>query len=105
MWRPGSTEIQYMFSLQQATGVIEGWHGDGNFARTALMYALWKTQGVRIAPWRSDVLFGAVENEGGILLSVTADEPWQGRVFLDVPRHRDFLHLPFDWPRINQFPE
>ena len=23
----------------------------------------------------------------------------------DRKRHKEFLHLPFDWPRINQFPE
>ncbi len=38
--------MDYIFSKQRDDGIIEGWHGDGNSARTALMYALWKTQGI-----------------------------------------------------------
>lgn len=98
-------EIKNMFAIQKENGVIEGWHGDGNFARTALMYALWKTQGTRIAPWREDVRFGAVEKEDGILLTLTTTAPWEGKLLFDIPRHKEFLHLPFDWPRINQYPE
>lgn len=41
-------------------GIVEGWHGDGNFARTSLMHALWKSQGTSVHPWRKDVLLGAV---------------------------------------------
>ena len=28
-----------MWTIQKPDGIIEGWHGDGNFARTAIMYA------------------------------------------------------------------
>ncbi len=31
--------------------------------------------------------------------------PWRGRLRFDRPRQRDFLRLPLDYPRINQFPE
>jgi len=24
---------------------------------------------------------------------------------IDIPRHKENMHLPLDWPRINQFPE
>lgn len=99
------TEIGTMWSKQKPDGVIEGWHGDGNSARTSLMYALWKTQGVTIRPWRADVRFGAVENGGRLLLTFAADAPWQGVVIFDRPRHREFMKLPLDYPRINQFPE
>jgi hypothetical protein len=51
-----------MWGMQQADGVIEGWHGDGNFARTTVMYCTWKTQGITIQPWDSAVTFGAVYN-------------------------------------------
>lgn len=99
------SEIKVMFSFQQENGIIEGWHGDGNFARTALMYALWKTKGTRVIPWREDVLFGAVEKGNGILLTLTSEKAWEGKLLFDVPRHSEYLHLPFDWPRINQYPE
>ncbi len=88
------------------TGVIEGWHGDGNFARTALMYALWKTQGAYVQPWRADVRVGAARGEDGTIhFEVAADWPWRGRLRFDVPRHAEYLGIPEDYPRLNQFPE
>ena len=38
-------------------------------------------------------------------IAIKADEPWQGRLIFDVPRHKTIMHMPVDWPRINQFPE
>lgn len=99
------SEMRVMFAKQQPDGIIEGWHGDGNFARTAIMYALWKTQGVHVEPWRADVRVGAVREGEAVYISVTADKPWSGKLFFDRPRHRDNLKLPLDYPRINQFPE
>ena len=29
----------------------------------------------------------------------------EGRLLFDVPRHKTVMHMPIDWPRINQFPE
>ena len=110
------SETQVMWSLQdsshranalkwQGSGVIEGWHGDGNFARTTIMYCLWKTQGMTVDPWRSDVKVGAVMNGNDLVISVSVDEDWQGNLRFDSPRHRTVMNMPFDWPRINQFPE
>jgi len=98
-------DMRFMWGLQRPDGVIEGWHGDGNFARTTLMFCLWKTQGVTIRPWRADVVFGAVRKGDTLHVAITAQKPWRGRLVFDVPRHRTVLHLPIDWPRINQFPE
>lgn len=99
------SEIKVMFGIQKPDGVIEGWHGDGNFARTTIMYALWKTQGVTVRPWRKDVRFGAVLEDGKLYVSLAADSAWTGKVLFDVPRHKVNLKLPVDYPRINQFPE
>ena len=99
-------EIRVMWAKQKPDGIIEGWHGDGNFARTSLMYALWKTQGASAHPWRADVRLGAApDGAQGLCLSVAADQTWSGRVVFDRPRHRERLRLPLDYPRINQFPE
>lgn len=98
-------EIKTMWGRQHPDGVIEGWHGDGNSARTSLMYALWKTQGVTIEPWRADVRFGAARVGDTLCLSVVADQPWQGRLLFDTQRHKRNMRLPLDYPRINQFPE
>ena len=99
------SQTRMMWDKQQADGIIEGWHGDGNFARTSLMYALWKTQGLTLQPWRSDVRFGAARDGRRLYISLTADSPWQGRLIFDRPRHREGMRLPLDYPRINQFPE
>jgi hypothetical protein len=98
-------EIKRMWEKQQESGIIEGWHGDGNFARTTLMYCLWKTQGVRVRPWKPDVIFGGVSRDETLFISLYAEQEWEGWVLLDGPRHQSNLNLPLDWPRINQFPE
>lgn len=102
-WMDG--EIGDMWRGQGPDGIIEGWHGDGNVARTAIMYAFWKTQGLRLAPWRPDVCLGAVQAGETYYVSLWAKEDWQGKLIFDRPRHRDYFRLPLDYPRINQFPE
>ncbi len=99
------SEIRDMWAKQRPDGVIEGWHGDGNSARTSIMYALWKTQGLSVQPWRADVRVGAVRHGDALCVSLMADKPWSGVLLFDKPRHKVNLHLPLDYPRINQFPE
>lgn len=99
------SEMQVMFAMQQPDGIIGGWHGDGNFARTAIMYSLWKTQGATIQPWRSDVILGAEKIENETYFVLTAETDWEGLLVFDAQRHKTILHLPIDYPRINQFPE
>ncbi len=98
--------MKAIFATQRPDGTIEGWHGDGNSTRTALMYAFWKTQGVTAAPWPEDLQIGAVrEADGAVRVWLKSEWPWHGRLRFDRARHRDFFHLPLDYPRINQFPE
>jgi hypothetical protein len=99
-------QIQRMWKIQRPDGVVEGWHGDGNFARTTMMYALWKSAGVLPDPWRTDVrIGGVVDDRNRLSLHVTADAKWSGRLKFDGARHRTHMKLPIDYPRINQFPE
>ena len=99
------SEIRVMWNIQKPDGVIEGWHGDGNFARTTIMYCLWKTQGVTIEPWRDDIVFGAVHDGTVLKLSIKSGKEWNGRIIFDKPRFSEIMKMPLDWPRINQFPE
>ncbi len=99
------SEIIVMWSKQKEDGVIEGWHGDGNFARTTIMYCLWKTAGTTIRPWREDVIFGARQDRNGLWIALSSKTDWKGTLFFDTPRHKTIMKLPIDWPRINQFPE
>jgi hypothetical protein len=36
---------------------------------------------------------------------VTVDADWEGVLKFDVARHQANMNMPWDWPRINQFPE
>ena len=99
------SEMQVMFNMQQPDGIIGGWHGDGNFARTAIMYSLWKTQGAHVYPWRNDVIIGAEKTENQTYIVITAEKDWNGKLVFDAERHKTILNLPIDYPRINQFPE
>jgi hypothetical protein len=99
------SEIKVMWAKQQESGIIEGWHGDGNFARTTIMYNLWKSKGLYVHPWRSDLLLGAEQKGDTLLISLQSEKPWQGILFFDDNRFTENMHLPLDWPRINQFPQ
>jgi hypothetical protein len=99
------SEMQVMFGMQQSDGILGGWHGDGNFARTAIMYSLWKTQGAHVYPWRKDVIIGAEKAGDEIYFVITAENEWEGKLVFDAQRHKTILNLPIDYPRINQFPE
>lgn len=110
------SETRIMWSLQDSsrresgrgfenTGIIEGWHGDGNFARTTIMYCLWKSQGTQVHPWRKDLILGAVREGNKLYLTLRTDAPWEGRLTFDTQRSARYLNLPLDWPRINQFPQ
>jgi hypothetical protein len=109
-------QIRWMWSKQDSAhrsglehfrgrGIVEGGYADGNFNRTSLMYALWKTQGTSVRPWRADVRFGAVREGDAVSISIDADSAWSGVIRFDEPRHRTILGLPADWPRINSYPE
>jgi hypothetical protein len=100
-----NSEIKVMWNKQKPSGIIEGWHGDGNFARTTIMYCLWKTEGTYVIPWRNDLEIGAVREDSVLFVTIAAGEDWNGRLMFDRKRHSEFMHLPLDWPRINQFPE
>ena len=98
--------MQILFAKQREDGIIEGWYGDGNSARTALMYALWKTQGVTAEPWREDVRLGAVATASdGLVIYLEVDWYWKGILKFDEARHEKHFRMPSDYPRINQFPE
>ena len=99
------SEMQVMFKMQQADGILGGWHGDGNFARTAIMYSLWKTQGTHVYPWREDLIIGAEKSGSETYIVITAEKEWKGKLVFDSERHKTILNLPIDYPRINQFPE
>jgi hypothetical protein len=87
------------------SGLVEGWHGDGNTIRTLLMFALWKSQGVRVEPWRPDLKLGAVSDGTRLLITIASDAPWSGSLVFDYPRHRVHWGMRENYPRLNEWPE
>ena len=109
-------EMQVMWKMQRPNfhrdgrkrrggGTIEGWYGDGNFARTSIMYSLWKTKGTHIQPWDRNVRLGAEVKGDSLYIVMRSARDWKGQLYFDTPRHATQMKLPVDWPRINQFPE
>jgi hypothetical protein len=110
------SEVAVMWSMQDSShreqglvwkgsGIIEGWHGDGNFARTSILYCLLKTRGITVQPWREDLVCGAVEENGKLYISLSAENDWEGVLVFDSDRAGTVMKLPLDYPRINQFPQ
>ncbi len=53
------SEMAVMLGMQQADGHVEYRYGEGNFNRTAMLYALMKSRGVRPDHWRPGMAVGA----------------------------------------------
>jgi hypothetical protein len=97
------SEIQVMLGMQKPDGHIEYWYGEGNFNRTAMLYALMQSRGVRPAHWRPGMKVGAVQDGPRLHLSLVLPSPTAIR--FDHARHRRVLNLDRNYVRLNEFPE
>jgi hypothetical protein len=97
--------LPLFLAQQRDNGIVEGWYGDGNYARTALLAALYFTQGASCHPWRADLRVGAVYEGDTLSLILAAEKDWEGQLRFDTPRHREHLRLPVNYARLNEFPE
>jgi hypothetical protein len=100
-------EIEVMFHMQSPGGTISGGYLDGNFNRTALLYATYKTRGIIAYPWREDIYLGAAYdgNKKDLYIYLSAGTQWKGVLKFDLPRHRTIWNLPLEYPRLNGTPE
>jgi hypothetical protein len=99
------SEMPRLLAFQREDGLVEGAYPDGNWLRTVLVYALWKSQGTRVEPWVPGVRVGA--ERAGEALYVTVDAPagWSGRLHFDRARHRRVMNLDRNYVRLNEWPE
>jgi hypothetical protein len=97
------SEMRVMLGMQRPDGLVEDWYGEGNFNRTALLYAYMKSLGVRPARWEAGVQVGAVRDGSRFVVSVTTPAP--RRIQFDFARHRRVLNLKHNLVRLNEFPE
>ena len=97
------SEMDVLLNMQRPDGHFEYWYGEGNFNRTALLYALMQSRGVRPAVWQHGVGIGAVSEGDGLRLHVKAPAPL--RVQFDYARHRRVMNFDRNYVRLNEFPE
>ena len=97
------SEMQVMLAMQKPDGHVEYWYGEGNFNRTAMLYALMQSAGVRPAQWQPGIRLGAVQDGPRLHLDLAAPSPTVVR--FDHARHRQILNLDRNYVRLNEFPE
>lgn len=95
------SEMEVLLSMQRTDGHVEDWYGEGNFNRTALLWALMKSQGLRAAPWTPGLELGAVREAGGMRFTVNR----AARIEFDFARHRRVQNWRKNYVRLNEFPE
>ncbi len=76
-----------------------------NGVRTTIMHALMHTRGIVARPWQPGLRLGAAETESGVVVIVSSDADYEGRLEFDIPRHRIYMGFEKDWPRMNTLPE
>ncbi len=83
------SEMALMLDMQRPDGHFEYWYGEGNFNRTALLYALMQSRGVRPAVWRDGVGIGAVPGRRRVAAARlgAAAAPRAVRLRSPPPRH------------------
>jgi hypothetical protein len=99
------SETKRLVAFQQADGTIERWYGDGNWSRTLLLYAMWKTQGTFLDGWQEGVALGAVRDGERLFVSLAAPAGWKGRLRFDYARHHRELNFARNYVRLNEWPE
>jgi len=99
------TETARLIAFQQPDGTVERWYGDGNWARTLLLYAMMKTQGTYVDNWREGVKLGAVRDGDRLLVSLEGPAGFTGRLHFDYARHRRVLNFARNYVRLNEWPE
>jgi len=99
------TEIRTLSNFQQPDGTVERGYPDGNWNRTLLLYALYKTRGCYLNEWREGVRLGAHREAGKLYVSLESPRRWRGKLHFDFARHRRVLNLDRNYVRLNEWPE
>jgi hypothetical protein len=97
------SETQVMLDMQRPDGHVEYWYGEGNFNRTAMLYALMQSEGARPEHWKPGVRIGAVRDGDRLHVSLVSPSPVTIR--FDYARHRRVLNFDRNYVRLNEFPE
>jgi hypothetical protein len=99
------SEMPTLLAFQKDDGLVEGAYPDGNWLRTVLVYALWKSQGTWIENWQPGVRLGAARDGDSVFVTVDSRTPWSGRLHFDRARHRRVMNFDRNYVRLNEWPE
>ena len=83
---------------------------EANTVRSVLIHTMLHTRNTIARPWQAGLQVGAAPLEGGelkdgICLFLKSDQPYEGQLEFDIPRHRLYMGFDEDWPRMNAVPE
>ena len=78
---------------------------EANTVRTVLIHTMLHTRNTIARPWQQGLQLGAAPCRGGICIYMKSDEPYEGLLQFDIPRHRLYMGFEKDWPRMNAVPE
>jgi hypothetical protein len=99
-------QIGIMFAMQKESGFVDGHYLDGNFMRTSLLYADLRTGGWSLSPMDPGTRVGmASDDEGNAVMVVETEGGYTGALGLRRPHPPLEAALPWDWPRMNSWPQ
>jgi len=78
---------------------------EANTVRTVLIHTMLHTRNTIARPWQQSLQLGAAPCGDGICVLLKSEQPYEGRLQFDVPRHRLTMGFEQDWPRMNAVPE
>lgn len=78
---------------------------EANTVRTVLIHTMLHTRNTIARPWKQGLQLGAAPCRDGICIYMKSDEPYEGILQFDIPRHRLYMGFENDWPRMNAVPE
>lgn len=102
------SETRVMRAMQKPDGHLEYWYGEGNYNRTLILYAMWKSLGCLPDHWVPGLELSAIREGDGIRLRVARTglaASWDGHIRFDYARYRKVMNLPRNYVRLNEFPE
>lgn len=98
-------QIGILFGMQKDDGFVARHYLDGNFIRTALMYADLRSGGWGVDPWDAETRVGlAAGADGEAVLVVESADGYTGTLGPLRPVTGLARALPWDWPRLNSWP-
>ena len=101
-WAHG--RIARLFAHQRDDGFVSGTYLDGNFMRTAMLYAEACSGGWAVSPPSEAVSIGFARKDGECVLILRSLEPYVGTLIWPGRWTGRSPQLPWDWPRINSWP-